>query len=318
MVRVDTLSGRILMEDVDGEWVEGSCGLCLVLAMNDLSESSIEYADIPFVSYEYPTRYRKKIQPGKRFLYYRGRRRPEGGRQPQAYLGAGIIGEIWESESPGRLVCQILDGEEFLVPLPFKDEHGGHLEPGGSRSGYFQQGVREIPEDVYQRIMALAGAGPMDGLPFRIDNNADVSPSSKGLGEGYASTAVAQETERQSRSMVVDFFGRVRPGIRVVEMATNNPGFDLETSAPRFRFVEVKGTSKPVPTFFLSEGERRFAQKHADAYLLAVVYGMDLSRETYNDIALSRAPLVPGDLLAPTQWSGRLPISRDQDSLISP
>jgi hypothetical protein len=67
--------------------------------------------------------------------------------------------------------------------------------------------------------------------------------------------------------------------------------------------------SKPLPAFFLSEGERRFGDEHADEYLLTVVYGMDLAAETYDDIAISRAPLRPGDLLAPTQWSGRLQIS---------
>jgi hypothetical protein len=276
--------------------------------MNDSSESSIEYADIPFVSYEYPARYRKRIQPGRRFVYYRGRRRIGGGRQPQVYLGAGIIGDIRESDTPDRLVCQILDGEKFFAPLSFKDERGVHLEPGGSRSGYFQQGVREIPEDAFQRILALAGAGPMDGLPHYSEDDSGgplVPATTRG---GYATAAVAQETERQSRNVVKGFLGKALPGIKIVEMATNNPGFDLETSSDRFRFVEVKGTSKPLPTFFLSEGERRFGEVHADTYLLAVVYGMDLSGETFQDIALARAPLQPDDLLAPTQWSGRLPV----------
>jgi Domain of unknown function (DUF3883) len=89
----------------------------------------------------------------------------------------------------------------------------------------------------------------------------------------------------------------------------NNPGFDLETSTKRFQFVEVKGTVKRLPTFFLSEGERRFGAENASTYLLAVVYGMDLSRETYEDIAWSRPPLEPGELLNPSQWWGRLPAS---------
>jgi hypothetical protein len=282
--------------------------------MNDSSESSIEYADIPYVSYEYPARYRKRIQPGRRFVYYRGRRRVGGGRQPQAYLGAGIIGAIRDSPTPGRLVCQILDGEEFLMPLPFKDERGNYLEPGGSRSGYYQQGVRDISEDAFQRILALAGAGPMDGsLPGHEDESSQLLVPN-GSRAGYATAAVAQETERQSRIVLTNFLSRSLPGVEISAMALNNPGFDLETTADRFRFVEVKGTSKPLPTFFLSEGERRFGDEHADAYLLAVVYGMDLSEETYDDIALSRAPLKPGDLLAPTQWSGRLPASQGPGS----
>jgi Domain of unknown function (DUF3883) len=288
--------------------------MCLVLAMNDSSESSIEYADVAYESYEYPTRYRKKIQPGRRFVYYRGRRRVGGGRQPQVYLGTGIIGDIWESKNAGRLVCRILDGEEFQVALPFKDETGAHLEPGGARSGYFQQGVREIPEEVFQRILALGGAGPMDGSVHHIDEEAVDPLPPPGARAGYASAAVAQETERQSRKAVSGFLSLVIPGIEIIEKAGNNPGFDLETTADRLRFVEVKGTSKRLPTFFLTEGERRFGAEHADAYLLAVVYGMDLTRETYADIALSRAPLAPGDLLNPSQWAGRLPVSASSAS----
>lgn len=243
--------------------------------------------------------------------------RPDrGGRQPQIYLGTGIIGDIRESATARRLVCQILDGEEFIVPLPFKDENGGYLEPGGTRSGYFQQGVRRIPQDVFQRIVALGGGGPMDSSSFERDDYGPEAEWSSGVRPGYATAANARETERQSRKAVSELLAQVVPGIEIVEMATNNPGFDLETLADRYRFVEVKGTIKRLPTFFMSEGERRFGAEHADAYLLAVVYGMDLTRETYADIALSRAPLVPGDLLNPSQWTGRLPGPADSASAV--
>jgi hypothetical protein len=278
----------------------------LVFAMNDSSESSIEYADIAFEAYEYPARYRKKIQPGRPFVYYRGRRRVGGGRQPQVYLGTGIVGDIRESAIPGRLICRVLDPDEFVEPVPFKNEDGTYLEPGGSRSGYFQQGVREIPEEAFQRIVALGGGGPMDGSPFGVEPEV-ASPQL--VRPGYANAADARETERQSRRAVVDTLAEAVPGIEIAEMATNNPGFDLETSTKRFQFVEVKGTIKRLPTFFLSEGERRFGAENASTYLLAVVYGMDLSRETYEDIAWSRAPLEPGELLNPSQWWGRLPAS---------
>jgi hypothetical protein len=101
--------------------------MCLVLAMNEASEADITYEDVPFASYEYPTRYRNRIREGERFVYYRGRRRAGGGRQPQVYLGTGVIGAIRPSRNPGRLVCQVLDGDRFPEPLPFKDEDGSYL-----------------------------------------------------------------------------------------------------------------------------------------------------------------------------------------------
>jgi hypothetical protein len=282
--------------------------------MNDSSESSIEYADVPYVSYEYPARYRRRIRSGRRFIYYRGRRRAGGGRQPQAYLGTGIVGDIRESEAAGRLICEILDGEEFPEPLPFKDEDGIHLEPGGSRSGYFQQGVREIPEVVFQRILNLGeSVSQENGSGRRIEAVSAEPGVVSEESASYASPEVARETERQSRKVVAEFLARSIPGIEVREMATNNPGFDLETSAPHCRFVEVKGTNKRLPAFFLSEGERRFGVEHPDAYLLVVVYGMDLALETYEGIELSRAPLEPDQVLKPAQWVGRLPASKSSD-----
>jgi hypothetical protein len=134
----------------------------------------------------------------------------------------------------------------------------------------------------------------MDGVPQRVIEELSQLLVPGGSRPGYATAAVARETERQSRNAVVRFLGAALPDAKIIEMATNNPGFDLETSVDRFRFVEVKGTSKPLPTFFLSEGERRFGDEHADAYLLAVVYGMDLSGETFDDIALSRGATQAG------------------------
>jgi uncharacterized protein DUF3883 len=64
-------------------------------------------------------------------------------------------------------------------------------------------------------------------------------------------------------------------------MPTNNPGFDLETDRPGFRYIEVKGTQASIPRFILSEGERKFGVAHENDYLLIVVFGMDLSGDQF-------------------------------------
>lgn len=112
----------------------------LVLAMNEDSESGIEYDDRPFESYEFPDAYASHVVPGSRFVYYRGRRRATGGRQPQAYLGTGVVGPISPGSRVGRLTCAILDGQPFESPLYFKDETGAPLEPGGSAKGLLSEG----------------------------------------------------------------------------------------------------------------------------------------------------------------------------------
>jgi hypothetical protein len=273
--------------------------MCLVLAMNEASEADITYEDVPFVSYEYPSRYRKRIQEGMRFVYYRGRRRAGGGRQPQVYLGTGVIGEIRPSRNPGRLVCEVLDGDRFREPVPFKDEQGSYLEPGGSRSGYYQQGVRKIPEEVFTAIIARGGAAaPRSGSP------STERPSTRG---GYATPEDARAVELCSRKIVIAYLLEQFPTARIVDMPTNNPGFDLETDIPGLRYVEVKGTRGPLPEFFLSEGERRFGATHSADYLFAVVYGIELSSGAHVGISTARAPLGSAQHLTPRQWSGLLP-----------
>ncbi|HEX5593599.1 MAG TPA: DUF3883 domain-containing protein [Solirubrobacterales bacterium] len=273
--------------------------------MNEASEADVTYEDVPFVSYEYPSRYRKLIQEGTRFVYYRGRRRAGGGRQPQVYLGAGVIGVIRPSRTPGRLVCEVLDGERFPEPVPFKDKQGDYLEPGGSRSGYYQQGVRKVSEEVFTAIISR-GATAVPQPP----------PASSGRSSTrrlYASPEDAREVERCSRTIVTGYLLERFPSARIVDMPTNNPGFDLETDVPSLRYVEVKGTRGPLPEFHLSEGERRFAAAHQDTYLFAVVYGIELSSGAHTGISTVRAPLGSAQRLVPQQWTGLLPTDTQVD-----
>lgn len=66
----------------------------LVFASNEETESGLSYDDRAGVSYEFPRMYRRLVVPGTRFLYYRGRRKVGGGRQPQVYFGSGLVGAI--------------------------------------------------------------------------------------------------------------------------------------------------------------------------------------------------------------------------------
>ena len=71
------------------------------------------------------------------------------------------------------------------------------------------------------------------------------------------------------------------PSAEVKRMPHNNPGFDLriEQHGQPDLFIEIKGTRRSMPVFFLTEGERVFATANADRYHLWVFFQIDLARK---------------------------------------
>ena len=133
----------------------------LVFASSEATASGHSYDDRTGVSYEYPSRYRKLIQEGESFVYYRGRRKAGGGIQPQVYFGMGTVGLIREdAKDPHHLQCAIVNYVQFPTPVPFRAEDGSPLEASGDRRGYYQPGVRRITDEEFNEIVGR-------GLPDR-------------------------------------------------------------------------------------------------------------------------------------------------------
>jgi hypothetical protein len=272
--------------------------------MNEASESGISYEDVPYVAYEYPIAYRRRMQDGTPFVYYRGRKKAGGGRQVPAYIGTGIVGSARPSATADRLVCEILDGRPFSVPVPFKENDRTYLEPGGSRPGYYVQGVRAITEEVFADIIARGGIEEAKASEERNQN----LPGGSARNSMYANAAVGRKVEEYSRRIIIDYLKQEHPQCRVRQMPLNNPGYDLATDHPPSRFVEVKGTQADFPRFAMSEGERRFGELNRDEYLLTVVFGIDLAQKTHSGIETARAPLGSAHRLEPIQWAGLLEV----------
>ena len=270
----------------------------LVLTDNEATESGIDYDNRTGVSYQYPKAYRHIIQPGERFVYYRGRRRHGGGRQPQIYFGSGIVGSIRDDAGyPNRMLCEILDYEPFQMPVAFKDDRGTYLESGADRRGYFQRGVRRISEAEFDSILARADRSSTDPTSGVASPVRPTSPS-------YASTELARAVEAYSVEVAVAELRRRHPDSVVASQHRNNPGFDVLVTAPgKTLFVEVKGTQRPSPHFFVTEGELQFSRAHSSQFWLVVVYRINLDSHTYRlywhqgDISL-----VTGFGLRPVQW----------------
>ena len=246
----------------------------LIFAESEETESGIEYSDQTGASYQFPRQYRNMIQPGERFVYYRGRKKHGGGRQPQIYFGAGIVGKIYTDADHGsRMRCEVLDYKAFPTPVFFKVGKHGYFEIGGSRKGYFQKGVRRVTEEEFERI--LVAAEVVAGLSPDVSQTDEASP-------GYTSGERLKAIEKYAVDAALKMLRGKFPGVPVIEQARNNPGFDILIKGNSGdSFVEVKGTSGGLPRFIITEGEVRFSERNAAHYSLIVVHSIDLVRQSH-------------------------------------
>jgi hypothetical protein len=267
----------------------------LVLTQNEMTESGHTYADVLGQRYEYPPRYRGLIRPGRRFVYYRGRRTIDGRTRPQVYLGSGLIGPTGPSRTPGRLVCQIEDYVPFGSPVLFKDG-AGYLEPGagayGAKAGlFFRSGVREIDAASFRRILETAAAEAIPEIPSG--------------GSRYASPENARLVDEVAMEVAIAHLASEWPAHEIKTMPHNNPGYDLEVvkDGHLIRYAEIKGTRKRIPEYFISEGQRLFAGVNSQRHTLVVVYSVDIAARTGVAIACDGAIETNSDL-RPDKWIG--------------
>lgn len=275
----------------------------LVLTQNEATESGHEYADVLGQSYEYPRRYRNQVIQGERFVYYRGRRTATGATQPQVYLGTGVIGPITDSSATGRLTCEIADYRPFPVPLSFKNgdeyrETAAEAYEPGRKGLYFRTGVRVIDEANFEEIVAAGwnGSPPLEPVPPAV------------VSHGYASPELIRLVDNIAMDLAVAEAKRRWQDASVVRMPHSNPGFDLriEQHGQADHFVEVKGTTRSSPMFFVSEGERVFAATHASRYCFWVFFQIDTDARTGFLASHEGALVEPNVQISPKQWVGTL------------
>jgi Domain of unknown function (DUF3883) len=286
--------------------------LPLALTVNERSVADRGYEDRIGISYEYPRAYQRRVRPGDCFVYYRGGRRADSSRQTPDYLGAGIIGAVRNSRQPDRLICETLDYTPFPQPVPFRDEAGAYLEPHSS-GAYFRQGVRPLSQSAYERILERAeGGGRVPSSETAVVDAAPQRDAQPSLWRGASQDHIV-EVDAFAVRVALEELQRRFPGQAVAEQPHNNPGFDIRVgSADRpIRYVEVKGTQRPAPSFLLSEGQRRFSVENHDRFMLAVVFDIDLGRERYQ-LYLHEGPVDEGTFtLVPSRWAVEL-VRRDE------
>jgi hypothetical protein len=248
----------------------------LVLTHNEVSLSELDYADVLGKVYEYPARYRTLIQPGERFVYYRGRRRADGSSQTPSYLGCGTVGKV--TEIGDRFRCAIEDYEEFNPPVFFK--HGNtYREPDANHRKavgfYFQVGVRRIDQQAFDKILAAGlGRTTMKKAAVVRSKKAKMSaPRTPSQDKAHALALDLATAEAKAQWPSSKIFRA--PAGQHFALIVRHPNGENH-------HIAVKSTEEGEPRIQLSEGEVAYAEAHAATYSLWVFYALDLETGTGN------------------------------------
>jgi hypothetical protein len=248
----------------------------LVLTQNDISVADIDYADVLGKVYEYPARYRKLIQPGESFVYYRGRRRAGGSSQTPSYLGCGTVGNVTD---PGeRLRCNIQNYQPFSRPVPFKSGDFYREPEANSRTAigfFYQVGVRPIDQSAFDEICEVG-----------LDHLARTKmASTNARNAGTSSTKRTSDTDEALHKLAMDLAMAEAQKEWPDAMLFRAPAGRQFSLAVRIakgktRHVAVRATTESTPVVRLNANDVSFSKSHAADYSLWVFYDVDLDRGT--------------------------------------
>ncbi|HEX7845908.1 MAG TPA: DUF3883 domain-containing protein [Chitinophagaceae bacterium] len=279
----------------------------IILVQNEVTVGGKydHWEDDEGVKYHFPNQYINKIRKGDWFVYYRGSRRANNKRGIPEYFGFGRIGDIspdpltdfTKAKKDLRWYCEIYDYTRFSSPVPFKIANQPFEQ---IHDNQWSVAVRNIKQDIFQRILAMASFEVIDGEPI-------VNPSSKvippidsvdpvivtGSQELLVPTKASsnknidgQSKENKSfrYSRFAKLYGDHSENI-VYKVLLNNRCYQLRSVAKdklgwdieyyendRLVAVEVKGTSgKRFLSIEITANEWKAAESKADNYYLYLV-----------------------------------------------
>lgn len=137
-----------------------------VIVENDVSI----WADETGAVYHYPKRYRSIISAGVRVIYYKGKLTDRAFEEQRLsklphYFGVARIGKVYPDphSDKGDLFALVDEFQRFELPVLAKDE-SGYLEsiPDSKVSNYWRNGVREIDQATFDKILGQARLAPME------------------------------------------------------------------------------------------------------------------------------------------------------------
>jgi len=279
----------------------------IILVQNERTAGGLydHWQDVTGERYQYPNQYKNKVLPGRRFVYYRGSRRADGTRAIPEYFGHGRIASIGidpETDTSARKanwkwICEIDDYWSFPLPVPFKIGEKTFEEIAQNQ---WSVAVREISEQVYQKILAKSGLpaglpaatlieGPShvdpreseESLLVRASVISKDSDMSTQMGAGVRRSARAVAIGRRGEQIALTYLKQTltdveRETLRWVAQQGETPGWDIEyKSGDRLIAVEVKATVGPLfPSLEFTNNEWQAARRLRDSYKVLLVAGV--------------------------------------------
>ena len=295
------------------------------------------WADDTGVQYQFPNMYRKRVTEGRPFVYYRGVRRVGGKRGAAEYFGTGVIGEVWQdpgqpTNTPARQrrwFCAIEDYQPFDIPVPAKKD-GVAYESIANPMGW-RTGVREIPLDVFDRILRAARSRPpapptpqsntsratliVEDDPTRLFLRRPRSGRLRTTSAGTRKSDRSREVGDWAEERVLEHLRKTlssggRDSLRWVAQEGETPGWDIsyEDDDGQLIAVEVKGTTlSRFSSLEMTSNEWSAAERMGSRYVLALVVRAASSKAS---LALMQNPFSAKErgLLAvePLSWRLRM------------
>lgn len=307
----------------------------IILVENELTAGGLydHWKDATGERYQYPNRYKNKVLPGRRFVYYRGSRRSDGSRAMPEYFGHGRIAstrldpenDTTAKKENWKWLCDIGEYWEFPRPVPFKIDDVPFEDIYPNQWGV---AVREITDDAYESILKHSGLGI--ALPSNIlgELHTDIKPTKaetqllvpiQRRADPNSSTRLSYLPLRSSRSQITGRRGEEialkhlhhtlpeseSATLRWVSEEGETPGWDIEYICDsKLVAVEVKATTgQRFPAIELTANEWRAALEKRSAYKLLMVANA-LSDSPIVDIVTDPATAVDNGYLEaePSAW----------------
>ena len=174
----------------------------IIITENDVSQ----WEDQTGVLYHFPKRYEKYLKSGTSVIYYKGRIKLKQFSNKRLsndphYFGTAKIGHVYEdqSSSKGDLFATIEDFQHFKSPVLAK-QNNSYLEeiPQNRESNYWRDGVRQISQSVFDKIINLAGK-TIFPIKDNYSNLNDVAVSFESGIEGKQAKKYVTVYERDSK-----------------------------------------------------------------------------------------------------------------------